>query len=82
MNNDRPLRAVLMTTFCCDGTVYHKGEIYDIAKFVTMTDKPMVLITDGRKTCLVTPSTIQVLAPEPKQKPNPKKKWPRKKRVS
>lgn len=83
MNDKRPLRAVLMETFSTNGSTYNKGEIYDIDKFVTMDDKAMVFITDGHKGCLVTPATIQILAPETKKKSTQKrKKWQKKKRVS
>ena len=83
MKPDRPLRAIIMQTFVCDGSVYHKGEIYDIAKFVNICDRPGILITDGKRTCLVSPATIQILAPEPKVKPQKrKKKWPRKRNAS
>lgn len=82
MSNNRPLRAILMETFHSNDTTYNKGEIYNIEKFVTMGDKAMVFISDGSRTCLVTPSTIQIIAPEPKQPKPKRKKWPKKKRAS
>ncbi len=80
MNNDRPLRAVLMKTFHCCGTTFFKGEIFDISKFDTANGHPVVYLKFGSGAIAVMPSSIQILAPDPKPCKTKNKRWNRKKK--
>lgn len=79
MSNDNPLRAVLMKTFYCHGIRFNKGEIYNISKISSTNGNAVVNLKFGLGAIAVMPSTILVLAPDPKPQKS-KKKWPRKKK--
>lgn len=80
MSNDSPLRAVLMQSFHCLGRTFNKGEIYDIAEIGESNSHTFVSLKVGIGAMSVMPSTIQILAPEHKQRKTDKKRWPKKKK--
>lgn len=79
MSHESPLRAVLMKTFYCHGIRFNKGEIYDISKFSTTNGNAVVYLKFGFGAIAVMPSTIQILAPDPKPQKS-KEKWSRNKK--